>query len=536
MKILKENTLNKSRKSLTESVDWDYYDRFESIIDKYLPDHGEGETIATQIVTAVNKLTYKWYNDGDVFDNTSNPNIGWCNDISTFANWLYKRLTSVREILNRVYECKNTSDYEDIYEDLLKDLADKTLDENFLAHFADRPKIGSIYEENDGPFYYLTDDDFEEDEDYYNDDEYDEDDDFEDYDESLASTSKFLDETLNLNIKSLKEDFEEEDLEEEPADIKYMVGIAADSDWDDVDIFDTLELAIENINYYLSNGYKPYGDTDFIDFNIERVDANNTYEYIDTVCSAERRTAKSKWKFKSNDADITFDGNELFYKGQLKEDIDPDTQIDTNIIDVQSYSENNETMKYFSGKGLDKTKDTRDYYIDLAMKYKDNYSYAIINYSNKGNPNNKIYWVKSYETAKSEWDLMHRGYTSWYVVTNKITTVIDLQNGKDITEDIWYDITMDKSEFYTPSQARYIFDDFNKACQKAAKLGAELDMFQDHYANSDECQVAWVSEKNGTWYPSVLFIKKGKLKDLVPDFVHEIMYGDVWNNWNKFTK
>lgn len=52
------------------SVDWGYFDKFEWADEKYLPCRGEGETKATQIVTAINKLVYKWYNDGDVFDNT----------------------------------------------------------------------------------------------------------------------------------------------------------------------------------------------------------------------------------------------------------------------------------------------------------------------------------------------------------------------------------------------------------------------------------------------------------------------------------
>ena len=51
-------------------VNWNYFDKFEEEKERYLPDRGEGETKATQIVTAVNKLIYMWYNNGDIFDNT----------------------------------------------------------------------------------------------------------------------------------------------------------------------------------------------------------------------------------------------------------------------------------------------------------------------------------------------------------------------------------------------------------------------------------------------------------------------------------
>ena len=50
------------------ATDCGYFDKFEALVDKYMPMRGEGETAASQIVTAVNKLIYKWYNDGDVFE------------------------------------------------------------------------------------------------------------------------------------------------------------------------------------------------------------------------------------------------------------------------------------------------------------------------------------------------------------------------------------------------------------------------------------------------------------------------------------
>ena len=61
---------------------WSYFNKFKELNNKYLPDMGEGETKATQVVTAVTKLVYKWYNDGDVYDNTYMMK-GWCNDLSS---------------------------------------------------------------------------------------------------------------------------------------------------------------------------------------------------------------------------------------------------------------------------------------------------------------------------------------------------------------------------------------------------------------------------------------------------------------------
>lgn len=141
------------------TVDSGYYDKFETVTEKYLPVSGEGETKATQIVTCVNKLVYKWYNDGDVFDNTYFL-YDSCNDLSDFANWLYYYTTTeVKLILEEIKNC--TTDGE--YEDLLKELADKLLDENYLTEQNKLEKVFTIYD-CDGKFKFEEQKD---DEEYY---------------------------------------------------------------------------------------------------------------------------------------------------------------------------------------------------------------------------------------------------------------------------------------------------------------------------------------------------------------------------------
>ena len=140
-------------------TDWSYYQRFESINKKYLPVRGEGENRATQTVTAVTKLVYKWYNDGDVFDNTGSM-TGWANDLSSYANWL-RKYTGTADILDRIRDCRN----DEQYEELLKALADRLLDEGYLEWSAKQEKVDSIYEA-EGPYKFIEryDDDEEEEE------------------------------------------------------------------------------------------------------------------------------------------------------------------------------------------------------------------------------------------------------------------------------------------------------------------------------------------------------------------------------------
>lgn len=130
------------------AVNWNYYsqERFTEIDERYLPPMGEGETMATQVVAAVNKLIYKWYNDGDVFDNTGNLS-GWCNDLSNYANWLHRYVPIAAQTLEKVHQCWTEEDYED----LLQEIANKTLNKELLELMEDIPAKGSIYR-CEGPF------------------------------------------------------------------------------------------------------------------------------------------------------------------------------------------------------------------------------------------------------------------------------------------------------------------------------------------------------------------------------------------------
>ena len=147
------------------AVDWSYYDKFEALIDKYMPMRGEGETKASQIVTAVNKLVYKWYNDGDVYDN-SYALDGWANDLSDYANWLWEH-TDSNELLENIFNCYNNSQYED----LLRELSDMLLDEEYLEEQNKIEKVGTIYK-CDGAFKYVEHYEEDEEDDYEEEDEY----------------------------------------------------------------------------------------------------------------------------------------------------------------------------------------------------------------------------------------------------------------------------------------------------------------------------------------------------------------------------
>ena len=149
-------------------MNWNHFDQYQPLIDKYMPAWGEGETLASQACTAVNKLVYKWFNDGDVFDCA---HLSTCNDLSSYANWLDRHIDEAKGILEGVYDAYD----DEAYEALLARLCEAVIQPDVLAQYADSRSEDSIYKCN-GP--YTCDEDYEE-EDY----EDEEDEEEEEYDE-----------------------------------------------------------------------------------------------------------------------------------------------------------------------------------------------------------------------------------------------------------------------------------------------------------------------------------------------------------------
>lgn len=136
-------------------VEWKEFDNISKVTDKWLPLQGEGNNMATQASTAINKLVYRWYNDGDVYDNRYSLE-GWWNDLSCYANWLYNKLNMVE--LRMIESITSEKEYEDI----LFTVASK-LTREYMESLEKKPKTGSIYTE-EGPFEYIE---YDEEEGYF---------------------------------------------------------------------------------------------------------------------------------------------------------------------------------------------------------------------------------------------------------------------------------------------------------------------------------------------------------------------------------
>ena len=110
------------------------------LIDKYLPEEGQGENKASQLVTATNKIIYGWYNNGDAIS-------GDGNDLTSYANWIdkYIKEPEIRKILK-----DNDIDYDDTYylSEIILPLIRFVFREDFLEGLASQEIEGDIYECN----------------------------------------------------------------------------------------------------------------------------------------------------------------------------------------------------------------------------------------------------------------------------------------------------------------------------------------------------------------------------------------------------
>lgn len=126
--------------SWPEEIDESYFDKYNHIINKYLPEKGQGDSFATQVVTAVYTLIHDWYWDGNVYDNRHTRFLGYGKGLASYGNWLSK-YTICTGILNRIYVCRSYGEYSYI----LKDLARVLLNEEYLEKMCHEPIKDNIY-------------------------------------------------------------------------------------------------------------------------------------------------------------------------------------------------------------------------------------------------------------------------------------------------------------------------------------------------------------------------------------------------------
>ena len=126
---------------MADKIRWSEYDQFEDILNRYLPEEGQGDTRAAQAVTAINNLVYAFYNDGTVVAENLPE---YDPDLNCYAKWLRKHMSSRAVLLVIKLEDAETLDE---YSQILFELTDYLLDEPRLRTLAKYKTVGDIYED-----------------------------------------------------------------------------------------------------------------------------------------------------------------------------------------------------------------------------------------------------------------------------------------------------------------------------------------------------------------------------------------------------
>ncbi len=146
----------KEQKTITEFVGKELEDRNEPLYDKLVPGQGDAETVEGEMLRAINRIVYRFYNDGDkYFEGYGTETAGPAHSFLVNANHPLK---------SAMIKLFDEPSGDNSYERMLKDVLDMILD-----HIESRQ---GKYTKNTLGGIFNYEPEFEEDEDDYDDDDY----------------------------------------------------------------------------------------------------------------------------------------------------------------------------------------------------------------------------------------------------------------------------------------------------------------------------------------------------------------------------
>lgn len=129
-----------------EYPSWSAYDKYQDIYDRYLPEYGQGDNRASQIVVAVSNIVYGWDNDKSVYDNHWKDGIydsyTFDDSLCCHANWLYRNAwIEVGNVLTNIFDISSEKEYEK----LLKILQKTAYSKDVLSRYENLKTRGDVY-------------------------------------------------------------------------------------------------------------------------------------------------------------------------------------------------------------------------------------------------------------------------------------------------------------------------------------------------------------------------------------------------------
>lgn len=94
--------------------DWPDNKEFNALFDQYVPARGHADTLGGELIRAVNKIVYRYYNDGD------RVGIGYGNETCNPAARFIEENTKLEPLAKELWNLCSDKEYEQLLADLMQ--------------------------------------------------------------------------------------------------------------------------------------------------------------------------------------------------------------------------------------------------------------------------------------------------------------------------------------------------------------------------------------------------------------------------------
>lgn len=107
--------IKKLNEELAKFVEgWPDNEEFDALFDQYVPDEGHADTVGGELIRAVNKIFYRYYNDGD------RVGVGYGNETCNPAARFIEKNTKLEPLARKLWDFGSDEEYEELLAELMQ--------------------------------------------------------------------------------------------------------------------------------------------------------------------------------------------------------------------------------------------------------------------------------------------------------------------------------------------------------------------------------------------------------------------------------
>lgn len=167
LNITEQTEIEKLKKLINNTEEWNAEEINNQLYDMLVPDNGKADTKAGEILRAVNRIAYRFWNDGDL------AGQGYGNEtVNPAVRYLYNNVTNASKFKSVVIELYKQINYPNLsdneYEELLNELVRENVIYILNKEIYNIPNIEDMWDYKDPEK--DVDDTYEDEEEYFEDD------------------------------------------------------------------------------------------------------------------------------------------------------------------------------------------------------------------------------------------------------------------------------------------------------------------------------------------------------------------------------